>query len=78
MHRELGERGGQAGNRGWVGALVASDKCLGAAGGLVHGRLPWRLVDAVKDRPVGGLDLGLGGVGTLASRLRTRSETGRK
>lgn len=52
--------------------LLARDEGLGAPDGLVDRGLACRGGDAVEDRPVGGLDLGLRAVGTLASTLRAR------
>jgi hypothetical protein len=54
---ELGQRAGQAGDRGRVDALVAGGERLCSAGGLVDGDLPGGLVDVVEQLPVGGLDL---------------------
>jgi hypothetical protein len=69
VNGELLQGGGQAGDRGQVDALVAGGEQLGAAGGLLHRGLPWRLVELVEDLPVGGLDLGLGGDWDLGQQV---------
>jgi hypothetical protein len=60
MHRELGEGGGQAGHRGWIGPLVAGGERYSAVGGLLDRGLAGGQLDVVEDLPVRGLDLGLG------------------